>query len=231
MSDERYRGISPGDKLPVIADRRKPNAPQRRRDLCDAAIELLGADGARGLSHPKVDQRTGSPAGTTSAYYRTRKALLLGVAQRLSELDNESLTLMSELSADGQGHFAGTSGLAAMVVYSGQQPYLTRTRARHELIAQAGRDDDLAAAISDVAARFEAMTRAAVTEWQPPGTPASAALLDEQNFAVTHFIQGVMVDFVRGEHATHSVEHLDHMIQAILAGVRDRHLTGRARTP
>lgn len=31
--------------------RRKPNAEQRRRDLCDGAIELLAEDGARGVTH------------------------------------------------------------------------------------------------------------------------------------------------------------------------------------
>jgi len=39
--------------------RRKPNAAQRRRDLCDAAIELLAEDGAQGLTHLRVDRRAG----------------------------------------------------------------------------------------------------------------------------------------------------------------------------
>jgi DNA-binding transcriptional regulator YbjK len=45
--------------------RRKPNVEQRRRDLCDAAIELLAADGARGVTHLRVDRRAGVADGTS----------------------------------------------------------------------------------------------------------------------------------------------------------------------
>jgi DNA-binding transcriptional regulator YbjK len=205
-------------------NRRRRDPESRRRELCDAAIELLGADGPRGLSHPKVDVRAGVPPGTTSAYYRTRKALLIGAAQRLSQLDDNDLNRMSELGADETGRFSGTVGLATMVVYSGQMPFLVRTRARHELIAQAGRDPDLATVIADVGRRFESMTREAIVAWQPAGTRWDPALVDDQNFAVMHFIQGVMVDFVRGGDPAHSVERIDAALCAILNGVRQAHL-------
>ncbi len=74
-------------KIFRITARRKYNAPQRRRDLCDAAIDVLGNFGSRGLTHAKVDQRAGLPAGTTSYNFRTRDALLLGIAERLDEHD------------------------------------------------------------------------------------------------------------------------------------------------
>jgi hypothetical protein len=38
---------------------RKQNPEQRRRELCDAAIELPAADGIKGLAHLKVDRRAG----------------------------------------------------------------------------------------------------------------------------------------------------------------------------
>jgi hypothetical protein len=38
---------------------RRRNAEQRRRDLCDAAIALLAAEGARGLTHLRVDRHAG----------------------------------------------------------------------------------------------------------------------------------------------------------------------------
>ena len=72
---------------PAAAKRRKPNPTERRRDLCDAAIQLLAEDGAKGLSHLKVDRKADVPDGTTSFYFRTRSALLRAVAERLAELD------------------------------------------------------------------------------------------------------------------------------------------------
>ena len=82
--------------------RRKPNPAERRRDLCDVAIQLLADDGAKGLSHLKVDRKAGVPDGTTSFYFRTRSALLRAVAERLAELDLASLQSVAD-SADGRG--------------------------------------------------------------------------------------------------------------------------------
>jgi DNA-binding transcriptional regulator YbjK len=80
--------------------RRKPNAEERRRDLCDAAIELLAEDGARGLTHLRVDRRAGVADGTTSFYYQTRSALLRGATDRVVQLDVADFTAaMNEAKA------------------------------------------------------------------------------------------------------------------------------------
>jgi DNA-binding transcriptional regulator YbjK len=51
----------------------------------DAAIELVGTEGLRALTHARVDERAGIPKGSTSNYFRTRAALLIGVADRILE--------------------------------------------------------------------------------------------------------------------------------------------------
>lgn len=53
----------------------------------DAAIDLVGREGLRALTHARVDERAGLPKGSTSNYFRTRQALLSGVVDRLVELD------------------------------------------------------------------------------------------------------------------------------------------------
>ncbi|BCJ56750.1 TetR/AcrR family transcriptional regulator [Micromonospora endophytica] len=59
--------------------------------LADAAIALLAENGVRGLTHRAVDARAGMPAGTTSAYLRSRQALIEAVVQRLADLDRADL--------------------------------------------------------------------------------------------------------------------------------------------
>ncbi|WP_447009700.1 TetR/AcrR family transcriptional regulator [Saccharothrix hoggarensis] len=59
----------------------------RRAALADAAIHIVATRGMRGLTHRAVDAEAGVPAGSTSAYFRTRKALVEGVVRRLAELD------------------------------------------------------------------------------------------------------------------------------------------------
>ncbi len=53
--------------------------PNRVDVLLDPAIEVVAAEGLRGLTHRAVDARAGLSAGSTSYYYRTRIALLEAV--------------------------------------------------------------------------------------------------------------------------------------------------------
>lgn len=50
-----------------------------RERALDAAIDLLGTEGLRALTHARVDEKAGLPKGSTSNYFRTRAALVGGV--------------------------------------------------------------------------------------------------------------------------------------------------------
>lgn len=52
-----------------------------RERVLDAAIGLLATGGLRALTHGRVDERAGVPKGSTSNYFRTRAALLVGVSE------------------------------------------------------------------------------------------------------------------------------------------------------
>lgn len=56
--------------------------PDRRTLLLDAALELVGTQGMRGLTHRAVDAAAGLPPGSTSNHFRTREALVLGIVER-----------------------------------------------------------------------------------------------------------------------------------------------------
>ncbi|MET8624292.1 TetR family transcriptional regulator C-terminal domain-containing protein [Kitasatospora sp. NPDC004669] len=70
--------------------------PDRRTVLADAAIGVLADAGVRGLTHRAVDAAAGLPVGTTSAYLRTRQALLTALVCRLVELDQGELQAVGE---------------------------------------------------------------------------------------------------------------------------------------
>ncbi|MEV0720448.1 TetR/AcrR family transcriptional regulator [Asanoa sp. NPDC050611] len=67
----------------------------RFTDITDAAIAIVAEQGMRGLTHRAVDGRAGLPLGTTSAYFRTRKALIEGLVRRLADLDNADIAAQS----------------------------------------------------------------------------------------------------------------------------------------
>jgi DNA-binding transcriptional regulator YbjK len=61
----------------------------REQRILDAAIEVLGARGARHLTHRAVDAEARLPLGSTSNRYRTRAALMVGVLQRMLQREGE----------------------------------------------------------------------------------------------------------------------------------------------
>nr|WP_269433487.1 TetR family transcriptional regulator [Mycobacterium nebraskense] len=202
-----------------MAARRKHNAPERRRQLADAAIELLGSNGVHGVSHPRVDDHAGVPAGTASFYFRTRKALLHAVAARLAELDVADFSRMAELADDPVAQFTGTAGLARIVRYVNSEPWLTRAKARYELALLAGRDPELATTLDESTERLYTLARDVVTQWHPAESAPDPAVVEDQAIATLAFINGIMMTFVAGQPAVESAEHLDRLIQGIIAGV------------
>lgn len=59
----------------------------RRRQITDAALAVLAAEGARGLTHRAVDRAAALPEGSTSNAYRSRAALLQAALERHVELE------------------------------------------------------------------------------------------------------------------------------------------------
>ena len=57
----------------------------REGRLLDAAIDVLGTQGMRQLTHRAVDAAAGLPIGSTSNRFRTRESLLVGVLRRILE--------------------------------------------------------------------------------------------------------------------------------------------------
>ncbi len=57
----------------------------RRTLIAEAAVDLIATAGLRALTHRALDTALDLPAGSTSYYFRTRRALLDAVADHLTE--------------------------------------------------------------------------------------------------------------------------------------------------
>lgn len=200
-----------------IQKRRKPNPDQRRRELCDAAIQLLAEDGAKGLSHLKVDAHAGVPDGTTSFYFRTRSALLRAVADRMVELD--LATLQAVADSAGVGDTSSASTLAQVVIQSGEEPQLTRTKARYELTMQATRDPAMAATLERATQAFTKLHHDIVVQLLPHGAELDPAVVDDLTNVTLTFINGLLLRFAHGDRIIDSPEQLDGVLSAIVAGI------------
>nr|WP_308368694.1 TetR family transcriptional regulator C-terminal domain-containing protein [Streptomyces sp. ISL-36] len=106
-------------------------------------MDVLADAGMRGLTHRAVDAAARLPAGTTSAYYRTRSALLTALVRRLVERDQAELRAVGEglgepHSAAELAH-AGAALIAARLAGEGRR----RSLARYACAVESVRDPEL----------------------------------------------------------------------------------------
>lgn len=135
----------------------------RRREILAAATAVLAQQGNRGLTHRAVDRQAGLSEGSSSAYFRTREALLgaLGdfVADQLAADVDALGRRLASCPGDHERAVAEVSRLFAR--WLGQPDLLA---ARLELTVAATRDpalaerfrlwrDDLVAMVRDVMLR------------------------------------------------------------------------------
>ncbi|GAA0802460.1 TetR/AcrR family transcriptional regulator [Spirilliplanes yamanashiensis] len=115
--------------------------PERFASLTDAAIALIAESGMRGLTHRAVDARAGLPAGTASAYFRTRKALIEAVVRRLGDLDDADQRAQGVTGAPGDldALAAGAAALLDRWLSTGR----TRTLARYACLLEATHHPEL----------------------------------------------------------------------------------------
>ncbi len=149
-------------------------AATRERAL-EAAVELLGAEGVRALTHARVDQRAGLPPGTTSNWFRTRRALLGGIVDWIAERERADLDPADIPRITGLDElFEGLSTMAE--VQTG--PFAARTRARYALFLELADDPELGEPLRRQRREFEQWTeRIVIAVGITDPVPAARALM------------------------------------------------------
>jgi AcrR family transcriptional regulator len=123
----------------------------RRGDLLDAAIDVLGGFGVHELTHRSVDAAAGLPAGSTSNYFRTREALLDAVVERFSARER---AIWEGLAVEA--HPTTPTALAevmAMAARVATGPQRTLSLARYAILVEAGVQPSVRAQLSATGAQ------------------------------------------------------------------------------
>jgi DNA-binding transcriptional regulator YbjK len=149
-------------------------AATRERAL-EAAVELLGAEGVRALSHARVDDRAGLPPGSTSNWFRTRRALLAGVVDWIAERERADFDPAAMPAITGLGGLI--EGLCAMAELQ-TGPFARRTRARYALFLELAGDPELGEPLRRQRREFEEWTeRIVIAVGIADPVPATRALM------------------------------------------------------
>lgn len=124
----------------------------RRSALLDATLELIGEGGLAAATHRRVEARVGLPHGTTTYWFKSKRALLDAAVDRLLERDRARADeigrrLAAVLAPRGPLDELDYDGVAAALVRWLDQDR-TLHLARYELFVAAGRDAELAPAMN-----------------------------------------------------------------------------------
>lgn len=117
----------------------------------DAAIELLGTQGLKALTHRRIDRHAELPPGSTSNYFRTRDALLAGVADAI--VDRELMSAGAAFAPSSAEEFLDSLVALIDVVTRDQR---TVTTARLILFMEASHHPALREGLWRGRARFAA---------------------------------------------------------------------------
>lgn len=153
-------------------------AATRDRALA-AAVEVLGAEGVRAVSHARVDDRAGLPPGSTSNWFRTRRALLGGIVDWIAERERADFDPAAMPVVTGPDRLI--DGLCAMTELQAG-PFAVRTRARYALFLELAGDPEMCEPLRRQRREFERwaerMVAAAGIADPAPATRALMALAE-----------------------------------------------------
>ncbi|NDL55926.1 TetR/AcrR family transcriptional regulator [Phytoactinopolyspora mesophila] len=191
----------------------RPETPRKQR-VADAAIEVIAAEGLRGLTHRAADAWAQLPPGSASSCFRTRLALLSAVLQRIVELDEQ---MLSQFSMNGwnvdthEGRERIVDTFTELLEYW-LGPGRVRARARLEIYLDAARRPELQPDLRTATRRFVERAAAGMRSGGLPLEDESARILLAQ-------IDGLLYDAM-ARPFYHQTEHavLRREVEVVIAG-------------
>lgn len=164
----------------------------RRTDLLDSAIDVVGTDGIRALTHRRVDEWASVSLGSTSNLFRTRRALLEGVLDRLLEVDQHVIAGITGTTLP-QSVPALADALTAYLCRAHRQESV-HTRARFAVFAEAAVDSALSAEIELRRAELVDVIASSLILIGGVANPALAAR------ALSDHLDGTLLHATTGQH-------------------------------
>lgn len=163
----------------------------RREQVLDAAIEVLGTAGLRGLTHRAVDGAAGVPNGTTSNHFRSRSTLVHGIVERMVEQD---LAFWAGFDGAGGADLDGIAAALAGYVRWSVSKGRVRSTARLNLFAAAAVEPELQGALRRGREAVE-VAGAAIGASIGLGATESALVMDVSDALISRQLAMPDIDF------------------------------------
>lgn len=126
----------------------------RREELAQGALEVLGEYGSRGFTHRALDRHLGLPEGTTSAYFRRREDLVAMVIRHVFAIDARQMDNIVDQIETLCGNQPTVDVVARCCLnmwhFVSSEARGTRVLARYECFIMARRDPELMQLVENV---------------------------------------------------------------------------------
>lgn len=183
-------------------------APSNRERVLSAAIELLGTEGLRSLTHLRIDERAELPRGSTSNVFRTRRALREGVVEAI--LESEMSGVLQAFEPADEAEFV--ESLTRLVeVLTG--PARVATTARLVLFLEGSHDATLRKALSAGRGRLMDATAASLTHLGASEPRVAAE-------AIASTVEGIMLHRIARHDSSDPRPLLTTVVRGALSGPR-----------
>jgi DNA-binding transcriptional regulator YbjK len=181
----------------------------RRTRIADAALELLGTQGARALTHRAIDQAVGLPAGSTSYYCSRRSDLLALIVERFTELEHQEAVEYAA-ALDGPMSLDEIAAVLSAQMWKWVNArHVLPLASRFELFLAAGREPSLQTLVRNQRKKFLSTIRDALER-------AGAAEPDSTSKALLALIEGLLLDTLRSGRPVLSRQELTRVLRALL---------------
>lgn len=132
----------------------------RRRQLLEATLELVGAEGVDAVHHRRVAELAGVPLGSTTYYFASREDMLVQALAHFAEQELETLRARLGELVGPDGRPGGLLDGVAEFLLEQLGPARSRARAQYALFQEAARRPELEPVVRDwTAAWWELLER------------------------------------------------------------------------
>jgi DNA-binding transcriptional regulator YbjK len=184
-------------------------AADRRTRIADGALELLGKQGARALTHRAIDQAVGLPAGSTSYYCSRRSDLLALIVERFTEIEHQEAVEYAA-ALDGRMSLDRIAEVLAAQIWKWLNArHVLPLASRFELFLAAGREPSLQMLVRNQRGKFlstlqDALERAGAAQ------PRSIAKV------LIALVEGLLLDTLRTGSPVLGRRELTRVLRALL---------------
>ena len=105
------------------------------------------------------------------------------------------------------------------MIQSGEEPQLTRTKARYELTMQATRDPAISATLQHATDAFTKLHHEILVQLLPHGEELDPAVVNDLSNVTLTFINGLLLRFAHGDRIIDSPEQLDGVSRPSSSGI------------